>query len=580
MARYRNPIKQELVNMYSPINVGYYKDILDTAQGNLNQATMMGAKFMEDAYGNKYIDPKARDLYIGKAQEMIAQGLNEDFQTPARMASTVLKASQALAPWKNLNEVQLAEAKREQELRDRWGSNYIGNTIANQSLIDPATGQLISPDKIKLIAGNREDLQQAFMKDYAGRANMVRSVDSALYPILGGQYYESKTTKIKGITEDEWRQEFANNPELAKQYMQQMPELARAIQASGVNPEEYLAKELSTISQQLIGGTETDRRQLANRNFIDAANRQPQGEAVYDKYQPLPYQETTDVKGVDRKFNLKEIGQVRGIINLDKNPKGTFTDLVTTMPVLNEMSKKYPDLYNRATSASGTWKEKANKFLDLVAQTEFGKMESNAKVGATYKSNRWYINDPLTNNGIQTAMLVGDPTLEVKDAKGNKSTLGELSKENALPTFKDNGDIVLSTSKGNYTWNTSDEEVLNTLNVPSRNIVKLQKKLSEQRWAAVPDPNPQPTPIVSPVKGNANIIGGVAFITIPSKSKNANKIRKVWYSGINDDGSLDLFYEGTPENYVYEDVDFDEVTKINAMSLGKINRVETNPSTK
>jgi len=133
-----------------------------------------------------------------------------------------------------------------------------------QGILDPTTGELVSPDKIKVIAGNREDLQQAFMKDNAGLASQIRPGKHGYRTINGGSMLEFYENKIKGITEDEWKQKFANNPQLVEQYMNQMPELAKAIEASGQNPKEYLAKELSILSRQLVGGTEEDLQHTVN----------------------------------------------------------------------------------------------------------------------------------------------------------------------------------------------------------------------------------------------------------------------------------------------------------------------------
>jgi len=36
MARYGNQVNQQMVDMYNPLNIGFYSGILDKAQTNLN----------------------------------------------------------------------------------------------------------------------------------------------------------------------------------------------------------------------------------------------------------------------------------------------------------------------------------------------------------------------------------------------------------------------------------------------------------------------------------------------------------------------------------------------------------------
>lgn len=54
MARFFQPIQQQVVRMDTPVNVDFYANLLNQAQGNLEKGTAMQAKFLEDAYGQKY----------------------------------------------------------------------------------------------------------------------------------------------------------------------------------------------------------------------------------------------------------------------------------------------------------------------------------------------------------------------------------------------------------------------------------------------------------------------------------------------------------------------------------------------
>lgn len=269
MARFFQPIQQQVVRMDTPVNVDFYANLLNQAQGNLEKGTAMQAKFLEDAYGQKYLDEATRNAQINKAQELIKNSLESEFVSPSRVGRDVIKASQQLSPWKNLNEKQIEEYKRQQDLQARYGSNYIGNDVSKLSLTDD-NGNLINPDRIKNIAGNREDLVQAFMRDNAGLANKVTDIPGQWRTTAGGQLLEQITQKIKGLTEQERAQMFDNNPQVVELYMKQMPALSEAIQASGQNPSEYLSKEISNISKQLVGGTTIERQHAANQDYLNA----------------------------------------------------------------------------------------------------------------------------------------------------------------------------------------------------------------------------------------------------------------------------------------------------------------------
>ena len=299
MARYGNQVNQQMVDMYNPLNIKFYSDVLDKAQTNLNQGAAMQAKMLEDAYGTKHIDAATHNAQVAQVEQDIAGLTDADFVSPTNVIKGISKAAQKFAPYKQLASKQIEEAKREQELRDRWGSNYIGNTVSNLSLTDSATGKLITPDKVNLIAGNREDLQQALTRDFAGLKDKIESSESGLYPIMGGKFYQNTTTTTRGLTPERWEKEFKNNPQLVQQYMEQMPELSKAIQASGQTPEQYLANEISNISKQWIGGTQQSNTQVGNPDWGKAAPTNPLAGNRY--VQELSQEEAN--KSVAEEFN-------------------------------------------------------------------------------------------------------------------------------------------------------------------------------------------------------------------------------------------------------------------------------------
>ena len=267
MARYYQRPNNPIVDLTPKVPIEFYSNLMNQAQQNLNQANVTGAAFMTDIYGQEVIDQAARDRAMELGKAPIEQVLDREFVTPAAMAKAVTQASAATADWRNLNAKQLKEAKREQELRDKWGSNYIGNSVLSQRLYNPETGSWIKPDDIKLVAGNREDLVQALARDNAGRADLKREIEGNWKTILGGKAFEKRNTKVTGLTEEERIAEFVNNQAMAKQYLAQMPEFAAAIAASGVDPVDYMTKEIDQWSKQLVRGQEYDSKYLDNADY-------------------------------------------------------------------------------------------------------------------------------------------------------------------------------------------------------------------------------------------------------------------------------------------------------------------------
>lgn len=279
MARYIKQSPRQVQSMYNPIDIGFYAGILNSAQQNLNEASKIQAAYEDDIYNIKTFDPTTKEAYIKKAQEAIGNELDKDFVSPANVAKGVARASKILAPFKNVNEKQLELAKRMQEQQDRWGSDWIGGDITKMSLTNPTTGELITPTELSLKSGNRQDLVKAILADNAGLSEMVREKPGTWKTILNGQAYEVKDAKIKGLTEEERIAKFVkfadNNPNLVQQYMQQMPGFAEAVKASGMNPEEYIARELDTVSRQFVKGIEYDRSHIANQDYVSSSATYP-----------------------------------------------------------------------------------------------------------------------------------------------------------------------------------------------------------------------------------------------------------------------------------------------------------------
>ena len=69
--RYFQTPQQNLINVESPVNVDFYKSILDKAQQNLDTSTTMKNKYLQDIYNQQYIDKDAHDYALSKQKKCL-----------------------------------------------------------------------------------------------------------------------------------------------------------------------------------------------------------------------------------------------------------------------------------------------------------------------------------------------------------------------------------------------------------------------------------------------------------------------------------------------------------------------------
>lgn len=180
MARYGTQIQQQPIDMYNSINTEFYNNLLGKAQQDLTQSAGMQAKFLEDAYGQKYLDRATRDVEVGKAEQAVAGALDKDFVSPAQTIKTISKASQGLTPWRNLNERQMELAKQAEAFKLQHGANAWMTDPSKISLTNE-DGSLKTPEQLKFEGINVEDIDKRFIginKEY-----------------LDKPYYEAPTRK-------------------------------------------------------------------------------------------------------------------------------------------------------------------------------------------------------------------------------------------------------------------------------------------------------------------------------------------------------------------------------------------------
>lgn len=545
MARYYNAPKNDIVDLTPKVPIEFYSKIMEQAQQNLNQANATGAAFMTDLYGIEHIDEAARNKAIAMGQEPIAQALDRDFVTPATIASAVSKASQLVNPWRNLNTKQVKEAKREQELRDKWGSNYIGNSVLSQKLYNPETGSWIKPEDIQLIAGNREDLVQALARDNAGRADLKREIEGNWRTILGGKAFEKKNTRVTGLTEAERVAEFVDNQNMAKQYLAQMPEFAKAIAASGIDPVDYMTKEINQWSKQLVKGEDYDSKYLDNPDYGKTRGNV--------SYTGAPLKATTYDRGIDKMEGKKsDIQSAREYLNPnlvkkrwgedgalmsnsavsgvnwvgdkvaqlftgDKNAKlnplhtlFTDEDFVTSerkgAEVLKDKKDKYRSLYKTIDKSGDFLKYMPDKNFDQakLSNQEYRNAVSKArdlafldaveKIEATQYSplTSYDLKDADFDKGMDRAIEVGmKNSTVVRTDNGEEVELPSLyAKEKSrkiLPRNDGNLDIIVDGVVHTLDVFDNNGKGTGVVDQRSQNVLKVQKQLYDALWETEDD---------------------------------------------------------------------------------------------
>jgi hypothetical protein len=247
MARYGNQ-PQGIVDMYNPINLELYSNLMGQAQTNLNQGAAMQAKFLEDIYGQKYLDKATRDAQVGKAEQAVSGLLDADFISPASVIKGVSKASQGLAPWRNLNEKQLELAKQADAFKLQHGANALMTDIAKESLSNE-DGSLKTPEQLKFTGLNAEDIDKIFLTSEKGE--LTSKFDRKVKSDLPFKY---KFETVEGLSPQEIEQRYgregADAIRLAEQQIQASPQILDVFDGDKDKAIEYLRnRNLSTAGQ-------------------------------------------------------------------------------------------------------------------------------------------------------------------------------------------------------------------------------------------------------------------------------------------------------------------------------------------
>jgi len=238
MGRYGNQVNQQFVGMYDPINVDFYSNLLGKAQNDLTQSAGAQAKFLEDVYGQKYIDKATRDAQVTKAEQAVAGALDSDFVSPSKTIKTISKASQELAPWRNLNEKQLELAKQSEAFKLQHGANALMTDPTKISLTNP-DGSLKTPEQLKFTGMNAEDIDKIFKTSEQGI--LTSKQDKRVHSDIPFKY---KIETIEGMSPEQIQQRYGEQgteaTKLAEQQIQAAPEILNIFDGDKNKAIEYL----------------------------------------------------------------------------------------------------------------------------------------------------------------------------------------------------------------------------------------------------------------------------------------------------------------------------------------------------
>lgn len=617
MARYYQKPQSPIVDLTPQYPAEFYSKLMEQAQQNLNQGTATGNAFMADAYGQEFIDQVARDKAMALAQDPIAKALDKDFVTNANIASAVGQASKAVAPWKNINKVHMAQAKREQELRDRLGANYIGNSVMNKSIMNP-DGTYVNADDLKVIASNREDLQKALERDLADRKTKIRSTAIGMSPTADGKFIKYGSKTIRGITDKEWADEFANNSEMAKLYASQLPELAAAIKASGQSPEEFLQSEIGNITKQWVQGEVTDYNYMNNPSWSPGTGNFPTPrrlgtydrgvktiEGKEDKVSSIIstlYPETAQIAGPLRKFGNDFITDMKATVGI--SPAETFrSNTVEATKELNKLKSTYKDQYQKIKpeelsiylgetfdasklderSYAPDRKNEAQEYRNKVQRAKDRAFLERTKLiesEGLSPLTSYSLKDADFDAGMDDVVLRGNfkgntnvKNYETKDDVALSSLFEKGVSRNYMPRNDGNLDVVTNNGEV-YSLDVFNADGVNTGVVDNETgaVLGIQRELYNALWED--DYNKFGVPITYgipvPVPGYKEY--GIPVYTVERSEQpgQPNTIRVTYYDP--DDNTVHVDQNNTPISYP---VDFNTITRTTAEALKLMN---PNPS--
>lgn len=270
MARFIQPPQQQIISMYTPENIDFYANILNKAQSDLERATETKAAAIDKYNELPFYSDEDRKATLGRVQEMLKGTLDEDFVSPSKVASAVMKANQEVMPGVHALKAKASAAEQYDKLRMAYGANaWLGVDPRQQSIIDPNTGRFVDPSRFKAVGINAEDVDKTFLASQL--SNLTESFDRTVPSDLFGYH---KIEKVTGLDDAQREETYAPGTstaiQIAKAQLESMPQLKEIF-----GSEEEALKRLMVRNYQTSGNYKqsVDSQYITNRGVLDAEAR-------------------------------------------------------------------------------------------------------------------------------------------------------------------------------------------------------------------------------------------------------------------------------------------------------------------
>lgn len=223
MARFLKAPQQQFVDMGGAPNVNFYTNLIDKSQDNLERS--IAAKQQAIQYYNNlpFHSKEDYDAVVGKAQKELETVLSEDFPSLGRVVNTIMNLNNQLAPGIQALKRKDEQIKIAQEGKLRLGTNWIGNEISDQPIVD-AAGNFVDPNSFEAKYYNADDIRKNFIISQGAR--LMETIEGDMVQGDKPGFYK-RTTKFGKDTPTKLGMYGKDSPyakQIAEELLSQMPE--------------------------------------------------------------------------------------------------------------------------------------------------------------------------------------------------------------------------------------------------------------------------------------------------------------------------------------------------------------------
>ena len=270
MARFIQPPQQQIVSMYTPENVEFYANLLNKAQSDLERATAIKQAAIDKMGDLPFFTKEDRDATLGRVQQILSNSLDDDFISPSKVTSAVMQANSEVMPGIHALKAKAKAAETYEKMQLAYGPNaWLNADPRQQSIVDPATGRFVDPNKFKAVGINAEEVDKLLLASQQQELNY--SYDEPTKSDLPGYLKVNKYTGLSDLKREElYKPGSASAIAIAKSQLATMPQLREVF-----GSEEAALTRLMERNYQTTGNYKqtVDSQYLTDRNYIDADTR-------------------------------------------------------------------------------------------------------------------------------------------------------------------------------------------------------------------------------------------------------------------------------------------------------------------